>query len=163
MLFGMGCHGLTSESPQRMKGSTNVRISEWLPIRHSLTPSFVGIRSLETEKYQSERCRSNLPASITGRNHGRGRSTREPTSRLLARSFLGGTPFGRRPGYPGRDRGIWAFEEFDRGIDDVSSTSDWADDSVPRPVLDAAEGHWPAGRSVVLTAIKGLIDSGKWT
>jgi hypothetical protein len=31
------------------------RIREWLPIRHSLTPSFVGIRSLETEKCQSER------------------------------------------------------------------------------------------------------------
>jgi hypothetical protein len=55
VLFGMGCHGLTSESPQRMKGSTNERISEWIPVRHSLTPSFVGIRSLETEKCQSER------------------------------------------------------------------------------------------------------------
>ena len=41
----MGCHGLTSESPQRLKGSTNVRIREWLPIRHKKTALILGIRA----------------------------------------------------------------------------------------------------------------------
>jgi hypothetical protein len=84
-LFGMRCHGLTSESPQRMKGSTNGRIREWLPIRHSLTPSFVGIRSLETEKCQSERLIGGFPfgARRTQSNRDGSRTSRDRPSRSL--------------------------------------------------------------------------------
>jgi hypothetical protein len=97
----MGCHGLTSESTQRMKGSTNVGIREWLLIRHSLTPSFVGIRAFETGKYQNPRWTGGFPFGSSRHPHRRssviGKNSTSPPRSMRFNEYLAKHPAsGRR-------------------------------------------------------------------